>query len=509
MRTYFFCFLFFTIAMSSCSKKDYMIPSGIDKVNVLSPPKMSAIKIDRATISAFNSSVTIGELFNSKKLNINGIMSGGNGPKLIGAVYVNPGEFWTGNQVGITYKGYADEFTMLPEWFGQLDNFYLGSLIKGNTISSLEMIPLSERLGEYASKPISVSISLPLKTVSGVYNPTELRSSEFYGRLLQANGMQDIQRSAFSFNLQEFTYYDELKTVFGSNVKVNTLFFSSGSTSVNGALKISKSTGLIAKFTQKNFSLNMDVPIQGELYDNLNIAALAGQWPAYISSVAYGSTGVLVIESDEDKETVNSAYTKAFSVLGGLATGGTTLTEFEKGVIGKSTMKVYFVGPSGAEAVKSIFSFDELAGYINRGASFSPQSPGVPISFKMKSLPDHKTLKNNFVIDMPIKPFYIKAEFIAKEPRPASCPCHNLNLTFYADERGSIPIKISKEVPISVNTKFLKMIREGSPREGFTTRPVFGPESHFVSGLQDNITINGVFLIGNHVEPNENYSILK
>ncbi|QNN42791.1 thiol-activated cytolysin family protein [Pedobacter roseus] len=467
------------------------------------------VKIAGAKVSTFGGSKSLGEVLKGKTLSSGGIMFGGDGPQIISAVHLNPGEFWTGSQVGMTFTGYADEFTMLPEWLGQLDNFYLGSLIKGNSIASLEMAPLSERLGEYQSRNISASISLPLKTVSGVYNPTELRTSEFYSRLLLANGMQDPQRSSYSYTIQEFTYYDELKTVFGSNVKVNALFFSSGSTSTNGALKISKSTGLVAKFTQKNFSLNMDVPIQGELYDNLNLAALGNQWPAYISSITYGSTGVLVIESDEDSEKVNSTYSKAFSVLGGLVSGGNDLTESEKGTISKSTMRIYFIGPNGVEAVKSIFSFEELAAYIKKGTSFSPQSPGVPISFKMKSLPDHKTLKNDFVIDVPIKPFYVKAEFTAKDPRPESCPCHNLNLTFFADERGKVPIKISKEVPIYVNTKFVRIEREGSPREGFTLTRIYESEPHFSPDLSNKITINNVFLIINDVVPSQNYSILK
>lgn len=509
MRTFIFCIFLLAAAMSGCSKRDYNIPIGSDGTSGLRAPEMGLVKIAGAKVSTFGSPKSLTDVLNGKKLSSGGIMYGGDGPQIISAVHLNPGEFWTGSQVGMTFSGYADEFTMLPEWLGQLDNFYLGSLIKGNSIASLEMAPLSERLGEYQSRPISASISLPLKTVSGIYNPTELRTSEFYSRLLLANGMQEPQRASYSYNIQEFTYYDELKTVFGSNVKVNALFFSSGSTSTNGALKISKSTGLVAKFTQKNFSLNMDVPIQGELYENLDLAALGGQWPAYISSITYGSTGVLVIESDEDSEIVNSTYSKAFSVLGGLVSGGNDLTESEKGTIGRSTMRIYFIGPNGAEAVKSIFSFEELAAYIKKGTAFSPQSPGVPISFKMKSLPDHKTLKNDFVIDVPIRPFYIKAEYTAKDPRPASCPCHDLNLTFFADDRGKIPIKISNQVPIYVNTKFLRMEREGSPRTGFTTRPVFGPEPHFSPDLGNRITINNVFLLINEVEVDGSYSILK
>ncbi|MGY0035350.1 thiol-activated cytolysin family protein [Pedobacter sp. NJ-S-72] len=148
------------------------------------------------------------------------------------------------------------------------------------------------------------------------------------------------------------------------------------------------------KFTQKNFSLLMDTPEPGELYTNLNINALGGIWPTYISSITYGSIGVLAIESDESSETIKSTYEKAFNVLGGLVSGGSNLTSAEQGVINNSSMKIYFVGVNGAEAVKSIFSYDELSAYIKRGSTFAPQTPGVPISFKMNVLPDNKPLKN-------------------------------------------------------------------------------------------------------------------
>lgn len=401
--------LLLIIVLSGCSKQNNTeaIENG-NKYSGLKPPEGGDIKITGANISTFNAAASNSQS-NSNKVSSIGIMSGPNDrPNTIAALHLNPADMWLGDQAGMSFTGYTDEFIMLPEWLGQQDNFYLGSLIKGNSIASVEMIPLSERLGDYESKPISASISLPLKTVTGIYNPTELRTSEFYSRLLTANAMPNAQKASFSYNIQEFTYYDELKTVFGSNSKVGALFFGSTSTTTNGTMKISKATGLVAKFTQKNFSLEMDDPENGELYSNLNLNALGGHWPAYISGITYGSTGILTIESAEDQEVVNNTYKKAFSVLGGLVSGGSNLTEAEKSTINRSTMKIYFVGPNGAESIKSIFSFDELAAYINKGANFSPQTPGVPISFKMKSLPDNKPLISNFKIDLPVDMIYVK-----------------------------------------------------------------------------------------------------
>ena len=409
MKTSTYLYLLLIIVLTGCSKKDNTGTVGNgNKYSGLKPPEGGDIKITGANISTFTAAAS-NSAINSKKVSSIGIMSGPNDrPHTIAALHLNPADQWLGDQAGMTFTGYTDEFIMLPEWLGQQDNFYLGSLIKGNSIASVDMIPLAERLGEYVSKPISASISLPLKTVTGMYNPTELRTSEFYSKLLSANGVPGTQKSSFSYDVQDFTYYDELKTVFGSNAKVGALFYGSTSSTTNGTMKISKSSGLVAKFTQKNFSLDMDVPENGELYSNLNLNALGGYWPAYISSITYGSTGIVVIESAEDQQVVNSTFKKTFSVLGGLVSGGSNLTEAEKNTVNKSTMKIYFIGPNGAEAIKSIFSLEELTAYIKKGSTFSPQTPGVPISFKMKSLPDNKPLISNFKIDLPVDMIYVK-----------------------------------------------------------------------------------------------------
>ncbi|KIO78273.1 hypothetical protein TH53_04455 [Pedobacter lusitanus] len=406
MKTSTCLYLLLIIVLTGCSKADN--PGIGNKYSDLKPAEGGNIKISGANISTFSEAASSSQS-NTKKISSIGIMSGPNDrPHTIAALHLNPADMWLGDQAGMTFTGYTDEFIMLPEWLGQQDNFYLGSLIKGNSIASVEMNPLSERLGDYESKPISASISLPLKTVTGMYNPTELRTSEFYSKLLTANGMQNGQKAAFSYDIQEFTYYDELKTVFGSNAKVGALFFGSNTTTTNGTMKISKTTGLVAKFTQKNFSLDMDAPAKGELYNNLNLTALGGYWPAYISTITYGSTGILVVESNDDQEVVNSTYKKAFSILGGLVSGGSNLTEAEQGTINRSSMKIYFIGPNGAEAIKSIFTIEELTNYIKKGSTFSAQSPGVPISFKMKSLPDNKPLISNFKIDLPVDMIYVK-----------------------------------------------------------------------------------------------------
>ncbi|KIO75828.1 hypothetical protein TH53_18185 [Pedobacter lusitanus] len=434
------------IITASCRKEAVTVKNS-DQKSALKSPEGSNVNISRAAISTFSNLMQASSSVNShlnsgKTSDIPGtMMSGGSlRDKLIGAVHIQTDSMWLGDYAGRSFIGYADEFTMLPEWLGQKDNFYLGNLIRGNSIASLAMTPLSERLGHYESRPISASISLPGKVVSGMFNPNELNATQFYSKLLQDNGISGLQNASYNYSIQEFTYYDELRTVFGSNVKVNALFYGSNSTSTNGVLKIAGKTGLVAKFVQKNFTLDMDVPVKGELYENLDLNAVEGYWPAYISNITYGSTGILAIESDDDRQLVNNTFNKAFRVLGGLVSGTSDLTSAEISTINNSKMTIYFIGPNGAETVKKIFTVEELLGFIKKGSTFSAQTPGVPISFKMKSLKDNKTINNNFRIDVPVEKIWAKFSDPYEVQSAGSVRTAKQRLTFYADKELTAPI---------------------------------------------------------------------
>jgi len=449
MKRFSVLLLLVMMISSSCKKEIIQGKGTTGTSGDLKSPEGGHITIAQGTLSAFepySGKYDASKAHpNSQKLSdLNGGISIHD--REIGSIHRNNDVFWLGDDAGITYSGYTDEFLMLPSWSGQRDNFYLGSMIRGNSIASLDMIPLSERLGHYESRPISASISFPGKTVSSVLNPNEMTTTQFYSNLLINNGVTGLQKAAYSFVYQDFTYYDELKQIFGSNANVGALFWSSGTSTGTDTQKISKNSGLAIKFTQKNFSLDMDIPEKGELYENLNLSALDGYWPAYVSNITYGSTGVLIIESTENSTVLKNTFTKAFSILGGLASGGSNLNSTEISMINNSTMKIYFVGVNGAEAIKSIFSFDELSAFVKRGNTFTPQTPGVPISFKLKSLKDNKVINNTFKIDVPVKMIYPAFDITLNK----STNLEDLNLRFFADQALTIPVVAPARITFNI-----------------------------------------------------------
>lgn len=447
-------YIFLITAFFSSCNKDH---STIDAVKKLQMPEFSEISIVGSNSLLSDHAEDILNAQNSKKKAGSPLM-GSNPRRKVGRVEVTDRSQWDDpNQVGFTIKGVADEFIMTPDWLGKLDVFHLGSIIHGNSIQDLSFIPLSERNGEYEAKPVSVSVSFPAKTVTGSFMPDVMSSTEFFSTLMKNNKITSLQNSAFQYEIEEFTYFNELKTVFGADVDIKAIFFKSGSSGSTSSEQISGNSGLVATFTQKNFSVDMSIPEEGlELYDKLNVAS--GVSPVYINSVMYGAKGILLVESSVESNVLKSTFDKVFSAMGGLIDGSKQLTSEEKQVIANSQIQMAFMGTGGA-VVKKLASLDELIGVIKKGVQFSPSTPGVPISYKMRTLLGNKTVQNRFNFRIPIKPFY------GKNVIQVENGVSNMYAMFFADKNLKVPVIIPENIAAVVRVTRLE--REGNPRDGF------------------------------------------
>lgn len=449
-----FVYIFWVMAFFTSCNKDH---STIDPGKHLHMPNFSEISIVGSSNILNNHSENI---FNEQsfKKKAGSPLMGSNPRRKVGRVEVTDRSQWDDpGQVGFTIKGVADEFIMTPDWLGKLDVFHLGSIIQGNSIQDLSFIPLSERNGDYEAKPVSVSVSFPAKTVTGSFMPDVMSSTEFFSTLMKNNKMTSMQNSAFQYEIEEFTYFNELKTVFGADVDIKAIFFKSGSSGSNSSEQISGNSGLVATFTQKNFSVDMSIPEEGlELYDKLNVAS--GVSPVYINSVMYGAKGILLVESSVESNVLKSTFDKVFSVMGGLIDGSKQLTTEEKQIIANSQIQMAFMGTGGA-VVKKLASLDELIGVIKKGVQFSPLTPGVPISYKMRTLLGNKTVQNRFNFRIPIKPFY------GKNVIQVESGVSNMYAMFFADKNLKVPVIVPEN--IAIRLRHIQYVREGNPREGF------------------------------------------
>ncbi|ASZ09804.1 thiol-activated cytolysin family protein [Chitinophaga pendula] len=337
------------------------------------------------------------------------------------------------------------------------DQIYPGALIKGNSVESFDFNPV---VG-YTPKPISVSVSLPAPAslvAANIAVPSLTATTQMVNNVLLNSEFSQSGFSKYNLNIKEFTYYDELKEFFATSKNTNAIFFNSSSTGSTGIKKISKTTGLMAKFIQKNFTVDMDIPKAGQLIDlNVDAGILGAYSPLYVSSVTYGRLGIITVESNASFDELKTAFQKAFGILG-IVNGSNTLTQAEINIINGADIKVYLVGGQGAMAVQTMSGYQHFMQYLGGGQTFSAQTPGMPIVFSMRYLSDHKPYKAKFQINYGnIEKVYARIETAwsdKKEPFPPPYRkfyFYNVFLAFYSDAACTKPMKASNVIKFSYN----------------------------------------------------------
>ncbi|MYY46888.1 hemolysin [Elizabethkingia anophelis] len=268
---------------------------------------------------------------------------------------------------------------------------FIGGVYNSTTLDNLNYTPIS-----YPLDPITVSYSFPSDfIVDTIERPSlsSMRASVF--KAMRAANFSGEQSLAFDYNIKQFSYYSELKIAFGSNVNIGKIFSIDISGSNN---KIKRTTGVFAKFTQKNFTIDMDLPADGNIFkNNSDLALTNGKNPVYISSVTYGRLGIISIESNASYNEVNFALKAALTA--GIVNGSLNIDSNSKKILEESDLSVYLVGGRGTDAVQVIKGFAGFSNFIVNGGQFTPEAPGVPIYFSASHASDNSVYYTTFTID--------------------------------------------------------------------------------------------------------------
>ena len=202
-------------------------------------------------------------------------------------------------------KQYIVKSTEATVLYGR-NYIFPGSILEGNSISNQNYIPvfISNR------KPITVSMTLahntPKPTSRTIEAPTFSKLSDYVVEMVTDGNFEQNQK--FMFSYKRFSFYDEIKTAFGTNINTRKLFSSKSESSTEYRDKIQKSTGMYVKFFQSSFTVNMDIaplsdqPIQGK----------SEYEPVYVNSLTYGRLGIIAFETDESYEFAETCIKKEF-----------------------------------------------------------------------------------------------------------------------------------------------------------------------------------------------------
>lgn len=268
-------------------------------------------------------------------------------------------------------EGFDEQIVLNP----QTDVIYPGALIKGESILDGSYVPIpAER------KPITISTSLTggdkvsidiedpkLSTVRTAVN--DLMNQEY-----------DVQPANVGYTIKEAYSKEQLQLSLRASYN-GVVDVEAGFDYDNKSIK----TRLVAKFIQSYYTLDMDLPSQpSDLFDEEVDNILFGSYmPMYVSSVTFGRMALFTIESELEETEIRSFLNASFSGASGSAS--LSFEDFSA----SSTMQVYILGGSGDSAAKGVEDYTAFTKYITEGGSYSKDSPGAPISYKLRYIKDN------------------------------------------------------------------------------------------------------------------------
>lgn len=273
-----------------------------------------------------------------------------------------------------------------------------GSILEGNSISNQDYKPIfvSNR------NPITVSMTLthntPKHTSRSIEAPSYSKLSDYVVDMVKDGNFDQNQK--FMFSYKRFSFYDEIKTAFGTNINTRKLFSSKSESSTQERDKIQKSAGMYVKFFQSSFTVNMDIaPLS-----NQPIKGNSEYEPVYVNSLTYGRLGIIVFETDETYEFAETCIKKEFDRIFYHKT--TTLDEKEEKFFENTEFKVLIIGADSNDAVQTVKGYSHFLSLIYN-SRFTETSYGVPITCSFSYANSHGLVETEFVNILHIEPLFV------------------------------------------------------------------------------------------------------
>ncbi|GAB1416788.1 hypothetical protein MASR2M117_21940 [Paludibacter sp.] len=281
--------------------------------------------------------------------------------------------------------GYDEQMVMNP----QTDVIYPGALIKGESVLDGTYTLIAAK-----RKPITISTSLlgGSNTSIQVADPKLSTIREAVNSLMKQE--YDVPFANMSFTIEQANSEQQLDMALRASNK-------GGGVNVKGGFDFSNKkvkTRLVAKFIQSYYTLDMDLPNKpSDLFDaDVDQKLFGSLMPMYVSTVTFGRMALFTIESELSETEVRTFLNASYANV-----KGSVSADFNS-LQSKSTMKVYILGGSGANASATINGFEDFKTYITEGGNFSKSSPGAPISYKLRYINDNKVGKIVFAARYPI-----------------------------------------------------------------------------------------------------------
>lgn len=272
-----------------------------------------------------------------------------------------------------------------------------GTVVRGADASNGILTPVGVPLA-----PVTFSFSLeniagsPVATMD---SPSLSSFREARNEILGA-GVTGATPAALHFEVRKVSNESQLAVALGASAKWP------GGPDIAASFDFNSSslkTKILVNFTQSYYTIDVDTPstpsrffAPGTNVDELQKWMSVTSPPMYVQSITYGRRVVLSIQTDSSAEDMKEALEAAYAGIG--AGGQAKVSGQHKRILSDSTIRAFILGGSGEDAAAVIDGIDSLGVYIKKGGSYSPDSPGAPIAYKLAYL-DNDITKLAFATD--------------------------------------------------------------------------------------------------------------
>lgn len=267
------------------------------------------------------------------------------------------------------------------------NNIYLGAVYSAESINDLTF--------DWISRPVEtiyVSYTFPRYFFDEIQRPSVSSMYRSLNKAVNSPQFTGKQSLAFEYDMRQFMQYKELKLAFGANVDIASIFKIDAS--FNYA-NIKSKSGLFARVVQKNFSMIMDYPYDGNIFlNNDDLNEVKSMTPLYINSIIFGRMAILAVESDYSYDELKAAVKAAFSA--GIVNGEVGISAEHKKVLQESTMRIFVSGGVGQDVAKIVEGYNEFINFIINGGEFTQEAPGVPIFFTANYAENNSVFTTSF-----------------------------------------------------------------------------------------------------------------
>jgi len=274
-----------------------------------------------------------------------------------------------------TFYKHAPGFNDMLALDPSTDVIFPGAILKGETIPSGEYVPI-------VADRAAITLSASLTNISGspvveVTDPKLSTVREQVKTILDQE-VTGATSARVNFEISQVYTKEQLNLAIGANYRTAV-------NKVSASFDFEQSTykyKYVLKYFQVYYTIDMDPPQNpSDLFTNTpDLSALGSTSPVYVATVTYGRMIIYTIESSYSKTEIDAAFSASFG-----SNDGSIDAEYEK-VINESSVKALVIGGSGGDAAQVVNGPADVYNYISEGGNYSKESPGAPLSYKLRYL---------------------------------------------------------------------------------------------------------------------------